>query len=538
MIQSIFIIHKGKKINYSFDKSNSFKIVMDCLELIDNKFDSFDLEITFTSKIQHFRNHDYTWVDISQERIANQYCPKVLKLENNSFVQANINNGFWEVNPSRNNVLLWRFNPDNACSFTKYSGKKSIKTIQKANFEHDFPAIPTLLLVNKPIEFGRSKIDFSAIVCFTDHCDFDTPENLLIQLGLFNDLKIKVTKGFFMNHFSKRADNASYENQKLILDKWHQSGHELCYHSLSQSIKPLSESIVNFENFEPPFLDISVWIDHGFQPYNFSFYRKSKISDASFETTLSDKCINILWNYIDSGTATLGVINQLNTSQFTLNSFASGIKIFSLKTRLIMVFKNIIFHHDNNETRIRNYIDGLTAIKKIISKGNFLAIIDLFKNINPVILLYFRSILSWNYIKNQPYRLSKYQPILFKHTIAEKTFNIFQTLEMIDFRTSLDKKNINLLIKESGIFIAHTYFSANAKHYSGKLFVQENILDPEVVCNLEYLSDKIHENKIWNPTLSELVNYWSNFEKTIIDVDSNGEIVLVNKSNLICRIIN
>jgi hypothetical protein len=37
------------------------------------------------------------------------------------------------------------------------------------------------------------------------------------------------------------------------------------------------------------------------------------------------------------------------------------------------------------------------------------------------------------------------------------------------------------------------------KHYSGKLFKSESF-DEEVVENFKYLSTKIVEGKIWNPT--------------------------------------
>ena len=80
---------------------------------------------------------------------------------------------------------------------------------------------------------SRSIKSFSAIACFTDHCDFDTLSNLQLQRTFFKEKDIKVTKGFFLNHFSKRQDNASYERDKMELDLWINDGHELCYHSLS-----------------------------------------------------------------------------------------------------------------------------------------------------------------------------------------------------------------------------------------------------------------------------------------------------------------
>ena len=70
-----------------------------------------------------------------------------------------------------------------------------------------------------------------------------------------------------------------------------------------------------------PFKDISVWIDHGFQPYNFSLFKKNEINPEVYEKNLKEKGISILWNYIDSGTSTAGVINQMNPDQFTVAAF-------------------------------------------------------------------------------------------------------------------------------------------------------------------------------------------------------------------------
>ena len=244
-----------------------------------------------------------------------------------------------------------------------------------------------------------------------------------------------------------------------------------------------------------------------------------------------------MWNYIDSGTATNDIINQLNPEQFTLNNFWNGTKSFSLKTRIIMLFKNIIFHFDNNETRVRNYIDALSAAKNMISKKSIKPIFGFIKNIIPVIDIILKTIFGWNFYKNQPYKMAKYQPVLFKHKIFDRSFYIFQTLELIDFKKGLQSENIDLLIEQSGVTVAHTYFSANAKHYSGKMFSKENIIDVEVAENFKYLSKKIKENKIWNPTLSEFINYWSKFDDFILDIDENGKLLIQQNSGLLTRII-
>jgi hypothetical protein len=387
------------------------------------------------------------------------------------------------------------------------------------------------------LELSRSVLPFSAIACFTDHCDFDTLANLKLQRQLFEQTNIKVTKGFFLNHFSKRGENASYENEAKELDLWTYNGHELCYHSLSQSIKSEFESTTDFKDFVPPYSDINVWIDHGFQPYNFTLYEKNGISSKDYENQLITKKIDTLWNYIDSGTATKGIINQLNASQFTLGSFYKGIQNFSFKIKIVLLFKNIIFHYDNDEKRIRNYIDTLTHLKLLVKKRKLSSLFQFFQNAIPLLKPILKIIFFWSREKDKFYKVSKYAPLVFKHTIFEKEFYVFQTLEMVDFKKALAKENIDLLVKESGIFIAHTYFSVDRKHYSGKLFLSEGKFDAEVVNNFEYLGKLILENRIWNPTLSELIAYFKFSNETIISVNDHGKFFVKSNFNISSRII-
>lgn len=539
MVKSITILATSFKENVSFSSDFNAKISVDCKQ-IASKSNSFTIEFVFNLPIVSFRNHDYSWIDVNETRIAASLSSKILKLSNGFIVQANIHNGIWEVSPKNKKVLLWKFNPEYSNSLTEYTGIKNTKKLVSANSALHFVEQPSLLFTKADaIEISRSKIPFSAIACFTDHCDYDTLPNLKLQRQLFAKTNIKTTKGFFLNHFSKRNDNASFENDKKELEFWKNDGHELCYHSLSQSIKSDAESFEDFQNFQPPFDDIPVWIDHGFQPYNFSLYKNNKFSNTTFEKQLSDKKIQVLWNYIDSGTATSGVINQLNTTQFTLNNYRKGIAEFSFKTKLVMLFKNIIFHFDNDENRVRNYIDAVANARAIIKKKQFLKVFTLIKNIVPLLMVVLKVLFLWNSEKNKPYKVARFAPILFKHRIDAKDFFVFQTLEMVDFKKALNSQNIESLISESGVFIAHTYFSVDMSHYSGKLFKQEGVFDDKVVANFENLSLKIRENKIWNPTLSQLIEYFNIFEETVFDIDTHGVLYIKNPNNLLSsRIIN
>ena len=538
MIQSISILTASEISHCVFDKNQDHKMVIDFSKFNIEEASSFDIEIVFTIPITKFRNHDYTWIGCTVDCIANQYSPKIIQLSNGFFVQANITNGIWEVNKNNARVLLWRFNPEMSSPMALYLGSKNEKVIVQAEQNFNFKEHPALLFtLNEAIEISRSKIPFSAIAVFTDHCDFDTAENLALQRTFFKENAIKISKGFFLNHFSKRFDNASFQNDAEELTKWKEDGHELCYHSLSQSIKSEKDSFDDFYSFVPPFTDMETWIDHGYQPYNLSLFQNRKVANKVYEDALQQKSISTLWNYIDSGTATSGVINQLNVQHFTLSHFLIGNKDLHLIKRMQLMIKNIIFHYYNDDAFLLQYKSTATHFKKLFFQKKAGSLLPLLKNgfkLSAAILCVF---IFWKRSKIKPYKLAKYQPILFKHRIFEKEFYIFQTLEMVDFKKALSKKNIDDLIQEKGIFIAHTYFSVPMTYHTGRMFATPNTIDTVVAGNFTYLGAKIINNEIWNPTLAELVLYWSNFESVVFDIDSKGKLFVKNEYDFIYRAV-
>ncbi|GEP50345.1 hypothetical protein FNO01nite_10170 [Flavobacterium noncentrifugens] len=515
------------------------KVVIDLSGFENPEIQSFDLVFTFKHAISEIRNHDYNWLPVTGEHVASGFSPKVIRLSNGIFVQPNFAGGIWEIKKKQPRVLFWRFNPKDAAPLTVYTKPHNDKKLAKANSNISFPENPALLFSAKnAIEFSRSVYPFSAIACFTDHCDFDTPESLQLQREFFRDCGVKVTKGFFMNHFSKRADNASFENDAAELIAWKDDGHELAYHSLSQSIKTDEESFGDFSGFVPPFPDIPTWIDHGYQPYNFSLYQSSVMTDAVYAAKLRSKNIHTLWNYIDSGTATTGVINQINPDDFTLGRFYEGIKKLKFSDRAGMMIKSIMFHYYADEQLVTGYKRTAGHFKKLAHQKKISSLVPLFQNIIKLAGPLFKIALHWNVHKNKPFRLAKYAPVFFRHRIGADDFYVFQTLEMVDFRKALCSDNINKLIFENGLFIAHTYFSVPMAYHTGRVFSTPDTIDAEVSKNFHYLGTKIKEQKIWNPTLNELVLFLNNFEKILLDVDHDGTIIVKQAASLTYRTVN
>jgi hypothetical protein len=532
MIKSIQLFSSQINKSLNFTQVHQHKIVFDDLA---NELYSFSLKIEFSQPIVLFRNHDYTWVDINQKRIANWYAPKLLKLANNQIVQANQNSGIWEVNTKKNNVLYWHFNPKNSKPIANYD-RNNTKHIMQAVSQSNLDRPLALLCSNAfGIEVSRSKFPFSAIACFTDHCDFDTLNNLIQQRQFFKKHNIKVTKGFFLNHYSKREDTASVEFNRDELEVWIKDGHELAYHSLSQSLKSQDESFKDFLSFKPPFENITTWIDHGFQPYNVTLANcKDELKDH-YGNYLKDRNINQLWNYIDSGTAVNGVINQINPNHFTLKAFYKGIKHLGFKMVFRLMIKDIIFHYCNDDYGLSLYRPIAKYVKTYKLKKSNIKHVYFLKNIIKLILFFIPILLFWRFKRHKVYPLSEYTPVFFEHVLNGQTFTVFQTLEMINFKRALHKDNLDLLIKEKGLFIAHTYFSAPMNYHEGKLFGEKDKINSEVEARFKYLSQKIASKDIWNPTLSELISYMQKMEHVVFDCNEDGEISIVNNNELISR---
>ena len=188
MVKSVQVISKTQcSFPLSAEIQNG-KLSFDLSVLDDTASESFDLVVTFTSSIQSFRNHDYTWVNVKDNRKAGPWVPKILLLENGYYVQSNQNKGYWEVNKQNPFVLLWRFNPEFSNPLTVYTGTQNERVLAQAHSLLPDKLSLSLLFSNQnAVEFSRSPQPFLPVVCFTDHCDFDTAESLKIQRAFFKE---------------------------------------------------------------------------------------------------------------------------------------------------------------------------------------------------------------------------------------------------------------------------------------------------------------------------------------------------------------
>lgn len=468
------------------------------------QFKELSFEIEFNENPLSWRNHDYSWVKWNKNRISNELSPKIIKFENENYLLANRYLGVWAIDPNNIRLLNWHIHSVDLSPFFYFdeNGKRIWIDIPIC-FEE--PLILKLYYgKTRPIEISRSKIPFSPVLIFTDHCDFDSDLLLQKQREFFKKHGIKVTKGFFLHHYSKKGDwNSSFEKNTDEYYRWKQDGHELCYHALSQSTIWDDETrLSQFENFSSPAgLNVTTWIDHGYQLYNLS---KIKNDNERINTLkhFHSKGINLVWNYNDAGEAIYN-LNQNNFESFNFkNTWFSKIR-FRDKVRLTLFYFG-------NEDILMEYRE---LSGKIQEKKGKLVKMQLYVY---TLFLLMKCILK---LKTNSKNNSKKNTQIFFLT-QNKNVTGFQTVVVKDW-VKIFAEPLDRLVNERGVSIIHSYFAFLGNYHVNPLFQNSNgEISRDVENSFAKFGLLIRNGQIWNPTIAEFHNYTQDFK--------NSEIILEN----------
>lgn len=459
------------------------------------KIYSVRIEFILKERPIAFRDHDYVWKPCTKLRISNPISPKILKFPGGAFLMANKYLGTWVYDPKTPNLLEWRiWGADLSPTF--HYGADMFRHWYQPEYPFTEEIEVGLIETQKPLELSRSKIPFSPVIVFTDHCDFDSQILLEKQREFFKERSIKVTKGFFTCHFSKKGDwNASMERNEAEYIKWVQDGHELAYHSLSQSIlRDKKEEKMLFTSFKSPqFAQVKTWIDHGYQPYNWTFQVMSDQKQA-FQTHLKDKGICLAWSYYDSSEACW----NLNQNNYQLSSSS---KIMFSKLNFLDKLR-VLLYYNGSDTLIVKY----RKIAPLIKEG---VIIQALRLLNSLSIKLGKD----DYIKR----------VQIFFNIGVLDFSFFQTLAIKDWYLAFGKPLDNL-IKEKGVAILHTYFSFTEKHHHNPLFEEYSTnINTKVIDGFNKLAYHIDNKNLWNPVLSEFYEHIKMIQKVNLESDKLGK---------------
>lgn len=478
------------------------------------------LEFELSDPIVYWRNHDYTWKKLDQERlVANTTSPKILKLNSGGYFVARNTKGCWVYQPGYTFIRWYFFHPMLTPTFT-YDVRdqriflKSQNILKGTSINSGWSWGAT-----KVEEWARTPLGFVSTLCFTDHSDFDSIENLQKQRELFKKLGVKITKGFFLYDYTHKAANASFEDpkSKAELIAWSSDGHELAYHSLSQSYRgEISDR--EFDEFEsPPAIPlVDTYIDHGFHPYN---YTKQELGNLpNWYSHMEKKGVKRIWSYVDAGEAHYYCLNQLNPNNFTLgkmrDSFGQANQQKIKRSKFSFFKYCLMYGVPESLLRELKFLGGdIESLKSNFSSQN------LKKVFSSVFRLGKEFVQQKNFNQlgfrfDRIFENNQFCPVLFLSPNQKNTCLIsFQTVSVHDFDLVFSEGALQRFTEESGIAIAHTYFALSEKNHNGRIFENELWeIRKEASKGFENVSQLIKENKIWNPTLQQLQQYHSKFD--------------------------
>lgn len=493
----------------------------------DQSLESLWVEFQLTERPIAIRSSYYEWIPIDKpDSIANYHSPKILKFEGGRFLLGLNNEGVWEWDKAKN-ILKWvLIHPDLTPTF-HYNENDEREWLRDFKFFEGKQFETSLFWGNGPVpEFSRTPMGFVATVCFTDHCDFDTPSLLESQRHFFKEVGIRTTKGIFLHTFSHQGDFAALDQAgvKEEFEKWEEDGHELAYHALSRSFR--EESWEEYAQLESPegLNRFTTYIDHGFLPYN---YTKQEVTGyANWYRHMESAGINLIWNYLDVIEGNLRSNNQLLPTDSTILAIK--------EEKAVAIRKKVSFDPSRNfKTRLaygtREGFDKgmkrLNATVKFAKKGNLIPFLKAAVNVLK------EGIAPEIWVKNlfyqkKPFHFARYSPVVFQAmNQKESSISVFQTISVKDFGSVFSSSSLDKLENEKGLIIAHTYFAFLGENHPGRLFKNNNgELNPDSKKSLLELGNRISSKQIWNPTANELAIFHKKLLKAKYQIEE-GKLV-------------
>lgn len=472
--------------------------------------DILSIHIEWETAVAWVRSSAYTWEAAYAGWTAHMLSPKLIQLQNGQMVQASQTIGVWELVHAHH--LVWHIQGEMVQPMTRFNA-------QGIPERHHLPPPPlmaplALWLPQQAAELARSPHGFQAVVCFTDHCDFDTPEALQVQLESLRAYNMTITKGFFYYNFAKRPNTVCLAEQPHWAAAFKKEGHEAAWHALSLSLQPPNEALAQCKSFVSA-MDFTTYMDHGHQPYNWS---QSHWTWSEKAVQYAQKGWRQLWHYRDVGPATRHW-NQLDIRRWHLAHCLPWNTLFQMAHWA----QALHFYRMHWADPIAYEALGrlIHQIKSLHARGTF----SLMLGIGPTLWQH-RKVFgcikrAWTLRTRVPDAV-RGQAIVYPIQLGPEVFWMFQTQLWNDWVTPLQPAALAAFVEAKGVCLAHTYLSVPLAHYPNRFMLTSTRINPKVKPGLARLSQAIQQGQCWNPTLSEAMAYWQRFDQVTFTITDAG----------------
>jgi hypothetical protein len=389
----------------------------------------------------------------------------------------------------------------------------------------------------------------------TDHADWDTTEKMqALYLGAkgFNSTHVKTTKSVFYGTVGYETADKNFQPDGLdvpafsaITEKLSEAGHEICPHSIvvrpkiTEGNVPIDVVLQALELFAKQYTS-GTWIDHGLsqgQAINYSQLGWNPDSEWFIVDLLRQFGFNSIWSYFDPIDYPVKNINQLSAPDQSMAYLKAALQQITERD----IWESLNYLKFAAHLRLgpngQRYIKNLAAFLKILITSD-LTLKAKFERLPGKILSVPGSLLGISYWLIAGQDKDKFGT-LFPVLYCESGLSLGQGKpdDMLMFSTSTVNNlstawsNLDALIGEYGIHLAHTYLCSTGLRYADSAITKDNgkwRVSESFANLLSQIDERIVRNEIWNPTMRNCASWFKTWIQIRIDPKGPHAVQITN----------
>ena len=318
-----------------------------------------------------------------------------------------------------------------------------------------------------------------AVICLTDHADFDSPEKTRLLADHLIRRGLCITKSVFPDADLPSStpweetglDNADYRDS---INRLFENGSEIALHGFTpKSDAPaLSECKRRLERLNQ--YELTTWIDHGIGDYLFS--RGGRLpGDVRLEDLLEENGVRNYWSYFDVWD----------------NPFGTDLSLLAERSGFDVVPDFLHSSHGWRKTTGHEAMwFALHEFRNLVGDGNDIPI-----RRRPWRVAAWRQGLRWHgiarRIRQAPFGIYGRDGAVFQQSLQSPW--VFDTVLLNHLALQLAPAMIDRLIQKTGLLIGHCYMACEYDRARRNVFRRIGgrvAIDPAFETALDYLSDR------------------------------------------------
>jgi len=350
-----------------------------------------------------------------------------------------------------------------------------------------------------------------AVICLTDHADFDSPEKMRVLTDQLIRRGIRITKSVFPS--ADLPSSWPWEETGLDNEDYHRSierlfdhGSEIALHGFTpkRDAPSLSECKRRLELLRP--FEVATWIDHGVGDYLFS--RGGRLpSGTSLEALLEANGVQNYWSYFDVWD----------------NPFGKNLSVLAERAGLDVVSDLVSTNHRWKRSSSREALwFMLHAFRNIVGDANDIPI-----RRRPWRIAAWRRGSQWYQIarrvRRAPLGIYGRDGAVFQQALHSPW--VFDTVLLNHLALQLAPAMVDRLIYTRGLLVAHCYMTCDFDRARRNVFQRVNgrlTIDPAFETALDHISDRQRSSELITMSFAELRQCLDLFVRTRVRRTETG----------------